>query len=170
MMTAVIVAIVFGITMVLETSAVQSLPPPYSAFPLMLIAGVIVLHRTDAVLGIAWLLLMALFADAWGEGSGAILPFLIASALAVPLKRRVFTNRSVYALLGMGLSVQVVLIVTATLLSLAHTVFSDTALYGQDFVATRFRETLLLLGGLYLSAMGLRSASHWLKRTFYVNM
>lgn len=169
MMASALIALAFGAARSLEMSLVQSFPLPYAVMPVMLIAGIIVLHRVDLVLGIAWLVMMSVLADPWGEGATTVVPFLAAAVAAVPLEQRIFANRSVYALLGMGLSLQFVVVLTAVIMAAAHGLWSDTALFGHGFLTARIYETIMLLLGLYGGAAAFWRLSQWARRTFFLH-
>ena len=97
-------AVLFLCSLVFEHGFLYAAGIPFSFLPFHLILGTLILHRGSETVGALWFLLTALIApmigftqfSAWGY---------IAIAIAGPLlTKQLFTNRSVYALLGLGLT------------------------------------------------------------------
>ncbi len=96
MKTGSILACLFLLFLLGEASFIHAFPGILSHIPLMTIAGMIVMQRVGMEEGAAWFLALALFhSDISALCIAIIGPILIT---------RLFTTRSVYALIGFGIS------------------------------------------------------------------
>jgi hypothetical protein len=106
-----LLAVLFILTLTIQSSFVMGLGEPFALVSLPVILGTLVLHRGSVYHGIAWFTLVALLQWVFGF---SLFTFWIYPVLAVVgyfLVKRLFTTRSTYAYAGL-------LIV---LLTLAHT-------------------------------------------------
>lgn len=104
MSTGLLLCGLFYLSTVVQTSLIHSLPRPVSLFPIHLIVGLLVAHRTSPLNGVIWFLLTIPFA--WsGLQPGSGWSYLWLAASTYFLISRLFTTRSVYALIGLGLTV-----------------------------------------------------------------
>ncbi len=169
MIAGLLTAALFVVASIIEASFIQSLPPPFALFPLLLVCGILVMHRGDFMTGIAWLVALAWLTHPWGDSAVAVIPLLAASGVAIPLGQKIFTNRSVYALLGLGGGIFVVMTVTAYVMALFHGLWSDEPWLSADFFNHRLIEGGMLLVGLYAGDELARRAGDWGRRTFYLH-
>lgn len=169
MMTGTFTALVFVVTVAIEAGAIRSLPSPWGLFPLVLLCGTLVMHRSDLYVGMLWFVAMAVILHPWGEGIVAVAPLLVAAAVALPLQQKIFTNRSVYALLGLGAGLFVTMVVVALLIAGVHSIWSDESWLTTGFLRDRLYEGAQLMVGLYVGVDIVRRVSDWGKRTFYLH-
>lgn len=87
---------------ILETSFVSALPAPWRFAPVVFASAVYAIQHLASKSGVWWLFGYALFLDVWHlgvmRGESAIL--LAVGLAAYLLSRRVFTNRSLYGVIG----------------------------------------------------------------------
>ena len=126
MITNALYAVLFIITLALQTGAVASLPEPYRLFPLALVMGVIVLHERSLVLGALWLSLSGFILEARGLGDGLAIAGIVASLAAITLALSVFVKRSFWALLGVGIGTAVTYVVARILWLFVWVIFTRT--------------------------------------------
>lgn len=169
MITGVLTALAFVLTLAIEQGAIRSLPAPLGLFPLMLVCGVLVMHRGDLFLGVCWFVAMAIIVHPWGNGAVAVAPLLVAAVAALPLQQKIFTNRSVYALLGLGASLFFVMTLTAFIIAGVHGVWSDESWLTEHFLRDRAIEAVELLVGLYVGVDLVRRLGTWAKKTFFLH-
>ncbi|MCR4311892.1 MAG: hypothetical protein NUV56_01275 [Candidatus Uhrbacteria bacterium] len=169
MMPGFFTALLFIAAKMLEESVIQSLPLPYALIPVLLFTGVLIMHRSDLATGVVWLVAMALVTRPWGDTGIAVVPLLAAAAAAIPLQQKIFTNRSTYALFGLGLGIFTVMTLTALLVALLHGIWSDTSWLAEHFMRNRGSELLQLLIGLYLGDTIARRLGSWGRRTFFLH-
>ncbi len=104
MFTSLILASLFFLSTVLQSSLIHSWPPAWNFFPLHLIIGLIIMHRHNISTGALWFLLTIIPA-LWGFHPGSAWSYLAVALVSFLLISRLFTNRSVYALLGLGITI-----------------------------------------------------------------
>jgi len=93
--TAFMLAIMFSILLTIESSGIWVFESWFSAIPLMITAGILVMQRVGIAEGVAWFCVLAIL-------RGDVIAATI--ALTGPwLTLRVFSTRSLYALFGIGL-------------------------------------------------------------------
>lgn len=169
MIGGVFAAILFIAAKMIEESIIQSLPLPYASLPIMVIFGLLVMHRVHQYVGVTWFVLVAITAHPWGFGGTAVLPFLVGAMIAIPLQQKIFAHRSVYALLGLGLGVYVSMVVTAYLVTGFHAIWSDEPWLPEQFFQQRIAEGIMLIIGLYIGDEIARRLGGWGRRTFYLH-
>ena len=134
---------------------------PFAAFPVTLTFGLLI--------GVAWLVIMAIATHTWGYGNIAVVPFIVGAIVAMPLQQKIFANRSVYALVGLGLGMYAAMVVSAYAIAGLHTFWSDDAWLPEQFFRHRIAEGVLLVLGLYAGDEVARRLGGWGRRTFYVH-
>ena len=92
----------FLITLVVQASFVTSLSLPFSTIPLMLLIGILVMHRSETYFGALWMILSGVLLPLFSPSSGTFFAYVAAAIAGTLLMNRVFTNRSAYALFGLG--------------------------------------------------------------------
>ena len=89
----------------IEDGFISSLPYPLSLTPLVFVLGVLLYHFTRPSLGCVWLIAAGALLDFIGlPGSSHLLAYATAGLVGLFLDRRVFTNHSLYAMIGLGTS------------------------------------------------------------------
>jgi len=136
------------IFVLLEISFISALSPILRLAPLTFAAGVTLLQHHGVKEGV-WLLVgygIVLDLFAIGNVAPASIGFFIAAFAAYWFAQRVFSNRSYYGLIGCGLTVYVILLITqgATLL-FRNIAFSEPA-HVFRFLTEAGQSTLWLLG------------------------
>lgn len=110
---------------VLQFGFVSSLPAPYGYVPLLFVAMVLIYQRVGWVMGFVWCCGSILISFALGFSDVSWWSLLITGLLAIPLTDRLFTNRSIYALIGFSLVLYLVLITVHSLGIATARVFSS---------------------------------------------
>jgi hypothetical protein len=132
-------ALSFCLFLMIEASGIWVFDGWFAAIPLMTAAGILVMQRVGIPEGIGWFCVLAFF-------RGDFVALTIA-ATAPSLTLRVFSTRSLYALLGIGLvshaaGIGVLFIISTITSVIVHT--SWTVSY-----TTLWLQELLLIPGLY---------------------
>ncbi len=93
-----------------ELSFLASFPEPIRSFPLVLLFGVLIAHFVRPNVGCIWMIIGGILLDLMGT-PGHLITFAYSSAglTGVLLQKKVFTNRSFYAMMGLGLSMDLAL-------------------------------------------------------------
>ena len=92
----------FFLCLALQGSLIFSLPKPLAFIPLMFIVGVLITHRSESVYGAVWFLLSAVLLPLFGAGPGTFISYIAVAIVSLLVTDRLFANRSVYALIGLG--------------------------------------------------------------------
>lgn len=161
-------AIGFICTSIFSATALPSFPVPLAYTPLLLIVGVMVLHRIGIVQGMIWLVLSGTLL-LYGDGMPMrTLAYIASAVIGAFFAGRTFAKRSVYALLGLGLIVGLVFIATLWFVN------ATTLFFGQQSIVQlsgyEARWTIFLLeAGLYVGFLLSVSLRTWFERVFYVS-
>ncbi len=160
-------ALGFVCSSILAVTLIPSLPAPFAYTPLMLILGVIVLHRVSIAHGVVWLLLSGVLFLHGDNMPLHTMSYIAAAIVGAFFAARTFAKRSVYALLGLGTIVGGVFIATSWLGN------AVTLFFGRDDVvrlsAHEAQSTfILLLVGLYAGFILSVALRRWFERIFYV--
>lgn len=107
MMQSVAIALLFIFALFTEASLIASLGKPFNAIPFLFLVGIVVMHRLQPGYGIAWFILSAIFLPTLSQDKGIWLAYVAVAIAGSLLMDRVFTNRSIYALLGLGATLYV---------------------------------------------------------------
>lgn len=158
MIRDILISILFIVTAIFELSFVHALDYPFGLIPLHFILGVVVMHRASASHGIIWFLASGLILNFFGFDSANILSYLIIAIIGAILMTKVFTNRSVYALEGVGL---VLFFIFFTINRILDFNFSH-------FVSTFILQALFLMIGLYFSFVVARYIEHLATNVFLI--
>lgn len=102
MITNVLIGILFFLSSILEMSLINALNFSFSLIPLNLILGILILHRAGAYQGVVWFLMSAVFLNLFGFNETHFVSYIVVAVVGSFLSIRFFTNRSVYALIGLG--------------------------------------------------------------------
>lgn len=156
MTTNIAVLLAFFLGILFQNSFIQSLNGHLSFIPIMLIIGIIVLHRAGPIHGALWFTLMAFVAWMTPTLFGWGIVYLALAIIGPILMLRVFTHRSIYALAGLGLSLY-------SVFGLIHMLFHP--LYQVSYF---FSGYLFLLTGLYIGFLVSKYTEDLIKRSLYV--
>lgn len=168
-MMSILLALFFFGAAALEGAVVHSLPMPYTTFPLMFLCGILIIQRLDLGLGVVWIMLAGLLAHPWGEGNLAVFPYFMAALAGIPLVTKVFTNRSLYALIGLGMVLHLVAVSSALLQGLAVALVTHKSLFAFGFSRFRLSEAVFLFIGLAIGGILTRKLHRWSQRTFFLH-
>ncbi len=102
-MIGVLFAFLFIVSSVIEASFIHTLPFPFFLFPLTFIIGILIIHRGQLALGVTWFIILGPTISWIGFDEAKIWPYIVVATLAIPLSKRVFVQRSVYAMEGLGI-------------------------------------------------------------------
>lgn len=141
----------------------------FSPLPLVFLSGVLILHYVRPVIGWFWLasggILLDLFGlPAWPE----TVAFALAGALGIFLARRVFTNRSLYAMMGLGVSMYAVVAVTWILTAVVRSLQDRAPLDLEDTLVFIGWQALAFLLGLLVTFLMSRRLAKSLRTLFFV--
>ncbi|MBT3230328.1 hypothetical protein HN358_00890 [Candidatus Uhrbacteria bacterium] len=147
MRNSIVFTILLIVSTVVELSIINTFGYPIFLFPLTLSIGVLMLHMLPITFGIMWLLLSPMLLSMLGAESMNIIPYILVVIVGTALTMRVFTRRSVYALIGLG----IILISTFTFTSgiLGIDIFSGHP-YLKSLGYIIFEMTILLIIGFIL--------------------
>lgn len=144
-----LLAMLFCLSALVQVSLVASLNSSLALFPLHFIIGIVVLHRSGITAGSLWFVSSALFLPLIGFRGGVWFSYFCVAILGIMLSKKIFTNRSVYALEGLG----IVLFCLFTLLNLIFGLLIP-AWYNLPSLGTYLHEQvtalLFVIVGLYL--------------------
>jgi hypothetical protein len=137
--SAILLALAFCLFLTIETSGIWVFEGWFSAVPLMTAAGILVMQRVGIAEGIGWFIVLALLRTD--------LVAVIIALIGPLLTLRVFSTRSLYALLGIGLVSHAVGICVLFIIStLANLVLHST--WSISF-STFWLQEVLLIPSLY---------------------
>ncbi|MBI1908026.1 hypothetical protein HYS28_01235 [Candidatus Uhrbacteria bacterium] len=168
MREAALLTALFLVTAVVAFAGVPSLPYPLAVFPLMLVTGLLVMHRVGVGPGVAWLVIGALVLEVRGITPGWCIPVIATAFLAALLVERVFATRSVYALLGLGLVSGLSAVSLFLALSLLRTAIQGAGPTFGRLLHEGAWTFILLLAGLYVGFVTIVTFRSWVQRTFVV--
>lgn len=150
---AMLLAILFVALSVVESSMIWVFHAPWiSAVPMMTIAGFLIVQRIGIVEGVMWFIaLMLLRMD---------ITMLIMILIAPTLTIRLFSTRSVYALLGVGITTYGMMIFVVFLFHSIGSALALSMVWHAPF-SLLLMQWVLLVPGLYLGLSTVR----WFERT-----
>lgn len=95
-------SLLFIFLMMVESSFVHGLPTPFLYIPLVFACGLYLFQHLNSPIGVWWIFGLGVWLDFWHLG---LMPFetiiyAVAALLAVWLGRSLFTNRSLYGVVG----------------------------------------------------------------------
>lgn len=123
-------AVAFFLSLFVQVSFLSSLAPPLSYIPLHFLVGVIIFHRADFLYGLLWFTATAALMPFFHPIAGTSIAFAVTGVAGVILTKKVFTTRSLYALLGLGISLFTVFILSRWLYRLITSGFSESIFIG----------------------------------------
>ncbi len=158
-MKEVIVALSALIIALIQTSLIGSLPTPLNLIPLPLIIGTTLLHRTTIPLGIIWTLTCVIFIKLTGFPTIPSGIYTLMLCAAIPLCLRIFAQRSLWGLQGLGISMFVVGSLAQTLPTILFQFFNRDTIH-DAFFKPFFSEQIVILAwlitGLYIAQITAR--------------
>ena len=93
------------IIVLIQAGTQSALPEPFRSFSLILLIGVLIFHFIRPSTGAVWIIVGAIFFDIFSAPGFLVFPGLVcAAAGGLILSRHVFMNRSLYAMMGLGIS------------------------------------------------------------------
>ncbi len=92
--------VLIWVIILVQGSFIHSLSEPFSAFPLLLVWGLVILHERSLVWGTWWLVLAGFLLEIRGLGVGLTVVYALTAVVAVLLIRSVFAKRSLLGLFG----------------------------------------------------------------------
>lgn len=145
-----------------ELGVISAWPMPWSQLPLVFLTGVLIMHFVRPIFGVIWLLVAGLFLDLLGlPDVPHLLTFGLSGAAGLFLAHRVFTNRSVYAMMGLGAAMYFVV----SLVSLFwHLIQNASA----PFFQTLMSEWIVFLVALFATFFASRRLANLLRTVFFV--
>lgn len=154
MFTNLIITGLFFLSAMAQTSLIQSGPAGFNFFPLHLIIGLLVLHRYSPPVGSLWFLLTIPMAI-WGFQPGSVWSYFGIAIVGLILVNRLFTTRSVYALLGLGF-------VMSSLYLLINLSFGQLHLNLNQIMIFEFEMLIGLFFGNLISSYWRKFSSRWI--------
>ena len=105
MFRGIITGFLFMVILMIQVSFIHSLPTFLSIIPIMFALSVYLVQHQQLQSGALWLIVYGMYLDMFGLGEVPFitLAFTAAAIVCVILSRRLFTNRSIYGVLGNGL-------------------------------------------------------------------
>lgn len=149
MRTGIILGLFFFFLLFIERSFFHAFFGIIANIPLMVIAGMIIMQRVGIEEGIAWFLALVFF-----HGDSTAL-FLAVAGPALILQ--IFTTRSMYALVGFGLTSYAIAAGTTLMLGEFLSRIFDIHFLSLHPYLHAFNEFLLLVPGLFLGVLLTRS-------------
>ena len=145
-----------------ELGVISAWPTPWNQIPLVFLTGVLIMHFVRPVFGVIWLLVAGLFLDLLGlPDVPHVLTFGLAGAAGLFLAHRIFTNRSVYAMIGLGASMYFVV----SLVGLLWYFFLDAV---APFFQSLFTEWVVFFVALLAAFFASRRLANLLRTIFLV--
>lgn len=108
---------VFLFTVFFQTTVLFSTQQLFSTFPLMLVVGCVLLHRTAFEYAFAYMVGTVCILYWFDFSISTLIGYIIAFILAVFLSLRVLSSRSLYALLGIGVSAFIIFAIMKSFIS-----------------------------------------------------
>ena len=111
MIKVILLACTFLLSAFLQGTFIHALGHPLSLTPLHFVIGVIILHRLGPELGGLWFLTSTFMIPFIGFDHLPWLSYVVSAIVGLALTTRIFTNRSVYALEGVGITLYAIALV-----------------------------------------------------------
>lgn len=168
MIEAIALSIAFVMTSLFASSFVAAMPEPFTYLPLMMITGLLVLHRVGIFPGAVWLFGGGIYLHVSGTAPGNILPLLVTAAAGAILVEKTFATRSVFALLGLGFTTGVLAGITRLLMTIWEAFSTGAALQLGAAVEREGIRLMLLIAGLYVGFVVMTSTKSYAQKLFVV--
>lgn len=162
-----LLAVGFICASLLAVTAVPSLPVPFAYLPLMLMCGILVMNRVSVIHGAIWLVLSGGVLGLTGTAPERLLAYVATAAVGLMLADRVFAKRSVYALLGLGVTMGAVFVLWEWLHHGISHLLNPERVVGMT-AGEAWWTLLLLLSGLHVGFMVAVTLRHWVGKRFLV--
>jgi hypothetical protein len=166
MITNGLYALLFLITLLIQTGGIASLTEPWRLFPLALVMGVIVLHERSLVLGALWIAMSGFVLEARGLGDGLAFAGIVASLTAVSLALAVFAKRSFWALLGVGLGTAVAYVLARLAWLVLWVAFTRVQVQFGTLIEQSVTVVLMTLLGVFIFGAYIRRFLRWSRDKF----
>lgn len=140
---------IFLFSILCQYSLIHVLRGPWASIPLLTIVGIVVFQRVGMEEGMAWFAVASFF-----HGFNLYAFFWV--CIGPLLLQKIFTTRSWYALLGLGVFGHIVVSVTFVVLAVLWNNFSPLVISPLGYAALFGKELLLLILGLLLAMIFLR--------------
>ncbi|MDP2631519.1 MAG: hypothetical protein Q8P30_01980 [Candidatus Uhrbacteria bacterium] len=155
-------ALLFILSILFQVSFIDALYEPLNAIPAHFIIGVLVMHRGDALHGIAWFIISGFALKIFGFDSALTISYIAVAFIGALLATRMFANRSVYALEGLGILMLLVFILVNAIPELLN--YSITA----DYFYSYNHALISVIVGLYLGFLVARNLEHLIENLFLI--
>lgn len=152
-----LLVVLFMLSAIFQLSVVNSFTPPLALLPLHFLIGVLVLHRSGPELGASWFLASALVLPLLGFDNIPWYAYVIVASAGVFLTTKTFTNRSVYALEGMAVSLFLLATVSEAIFNIDGFQMKETMM-----------SVILLVLGTYFGFLAAQIIKQILQRLFLV--
>lgn len=167
-MASLSLTIAFFLVAILEYGFIDSLQAPVKFIPLLFIGAILIYQRVDVVLGFTWMTLATISQFIFGFASIHPFAWFLAAILMIPLVQRIFTNRSIYALVTFGFVSYLILLISNTIVQTIHRFVTD-----QPFAFTIPSSTIIprlvtLVVAITISYILAKSVSKTARRFFYL--
>ena len=151
----------------LEESFISALPGFLRLIPLIFVSGVLLYHFLRPNLGCAWLIAGGLLLDILGFADAPqVLAYGLAGLAGLFLARKVFTNHSLYATLGLGASMWTVVLIFETIWTALTQLVGNTPVPFSVFFDLFWARLLVFSLSLLLAFSLSRWAATIIKRQF----
>jgi hypothetical protein len=147
----ILLALTFALLHVLQQSTLHVFGAPWANIPLLVIAGIIVMQRVGIEEGVAWFLALSLL-------NGFDLYAFCWAVVGPIFLLRVFTTRSVYALIGLGIVAHTTVSACTLILEKIIHRFFDFSFIPVYHAGALAAQIPLLIPGLFLAIICIRFA------------
>lgn len=166
MMGNVAYGLLFLLTMLLQTAAIPSLPPPLRLFPLALVIGVVVLHERSLLLGVLWIALAGVILEVRGLGEGLAVAAIVAAGSALALAIFVFAKRSFWALMGVGAGTVLAYVLARVIWLSIIAAFTERSLHVAELFQQGLLTVIVAVIGVFIFGAYIRRFLRWSRDKF----
>ncbi len=146
----------------IEQTMLSAWSSTFQLLPLSFLVGVLVMHFVSNGFGVLWLVLAGIELDQLGFSDAPnVFSYALAAVVMWFLAQRVFTNRSVYAMMGLGT-------VGFLVVTVIHTVSFSLRGVGVSYLASLPAEWAIFLVALFVSFLASRRISVFMRTIFLV--
>ena len=158
MIKNILIGFLFFLGSIFELSLIHAMNFSFALIPLNFILGVIIMHRAGAIQGAAWFIMSGLLLNFFGFDSHHWISYFTIAGVGSFLTTKFFTNRSVYALLGLGLTLFAILFVINLIISFET----------EQIIKILFIQIFFIIFGLYFGFLASRYIENLAKSMFIV--
>ncbi|MFH1712059.1 MAG: hypothetical protein ABH846_02375, partial [Patescibacteria group bacterium] len=141
---------------------------PLFYLPLHFIFGIIVMHRVGTTAGFFWFLATGIFINISGFDFISFIAYLAVAVFGIILTKRMFTNRSVYALEGLGASLFLIFSIIGLLSFLFPNQAANNLETFGSYCTVKAMGLFLLITGLYFGFITSRYLKHLSENIFLI--